>query len=391
MHVVHVVAKGVWEHMGGPAEVVPKLCNSLSQLGCRVTLIALDGPLSDATIQCCNAGVDLRTHLFKDLNNIGYSPDLSKDLRNLVGSVDIIHNHGMWQWPNWAATKWARCYKKPLVITPHGVLTKGMLQRSRLKKLIAWALFDKKSIKYASAIQAFTEAEMLEMQPRIKGKNIVILPNGVDLWELPDKNVFQQRFPQIHGRKVLLFLARVHPIKGVFDLIDAWKILCKRHQQWHLVIAGKLEAECIGTIDAKIKNLGLHTSVTLAGPQYGDHRLEAYAAADAFILPSYAEGFSTSILEAMACRLPVVYTLPCNFPEAAGQGAGILGPTGVEPLVKNLEKFFNMSDAGQKEMGNKGRGLVERQYTWPKVGRQMLAVYEWLIHRAEKPECIYGC
>lgn len=388
MHIVHVIA-GIWRHTGGPAEVVPRLCAGLADHGCKVTLMTLDGPHSEAALGCAKRGVDFRSYPVIGRGGIWFSPKMSRDLHRISQQADVIHDHGLWLYPNWIATKWSQRYNKPLLITPHGHLTRGMMERSSLKKAIAWALFDRYSIKYASVIQAFTEAELQQMKPRINGKNIAVIPNGVDSWDLPGRDAFEKRFPQTHGKKVLLFLARVHPIKGVFDLVDAWKILSSKYPQWHLAIVGRPEAECVGTIESNIKEYNLESSVTLAGPQYGQQRLEAFAAADAFVLPSYAEGFSMSILEAMASKLPVVYTDACNFPEAARRRAGLVGSPGVKSLVNNLTILLNMSDSERQQMGETARTIVETEYAWPKIASQWLEVYRWLIGSSPKPVCVH--
>lgn len=387
MHIIHVIA-GIWQHTGGPAEVVPRLCASLVEHGCKITLITLDGPHSEAALECTRKGVDFRSYPVVGRGGMCYSPKMARALRQIAQQADIIHNHGLWLYPNWLAGTIARKLRKPLVITPHGVLTRGMLKRSRLKKSIAWALFDRHSVKYASVIQAFTEAELQQMEPRIRKKKVAVIPNGVEIWDLPDRGAFEKRYPQMCGKKILLFLARVHPIKGVFDLIDAWKTLSSSYPEWHLVIAGRPEAECVNKVEAKITEYDLQSSATLVGPQYSQYRLEAYASADAFVLPSYAEGFSTSILEAMACGLPVVYTTPCNFPEAAGRGCGLVGDTGVKSLVQSLRTLMTMNDKERRTMGEKARALIEQKYTWPKVAIRMKNTYEWIIHGGSTPSWI---
>lgn len=386
MHIVHVIP-GIWQHTGGPAEVVPRLCASLEQ-GCEITLMTLDGPHSEAALECAERGVDFRSYSVWGRGGIWYSPKLSRNLKQLAKAADIIHDHGLWLYPNWIATKWAHHYKKPLVITPHGLLGPNHLQRSRWKKLVAWYCFDRRSVVNASCVHLFTQNEIQHIRHFGVTCPLAVIPNGVDIWDLPDKGVFANRFAQSHGKKVLLFLARVHPIKGVFDLVDAWKIISKRYPEWHLVIAGSPEAECVNKVEVEIEKYGLQSSATLVGPQYGQHRLEAYAAADAFVLPSYAEGFSTSILEAMACRLPVVYTDPCNFPEAAERGASIVGPTGTEALARNIERLFQLSDVERIRMGAAGRKLIQEKYTWPQVAKRMKQTYEWILGGGQPPSWI---
>lgn len=378
MHIVHVIA-GVWQHTGGPAEVVPKMCQTLVELGCRVTLMTLDGPHSEAALECAKRGVDFRSYPVLGRRGIWYSPALARALHHIADEADIIHNNGLWLHPNWAAGYVAAKLNKPLFITPHGLLGHHHLRRSWFKKRLAWYLFDSRNVARATCMHLFVLTEVPQIRKMGIRCPLSVIPNGVGLWQLPSQHFFEQRFPQVRGKKIFLFFGRVHSTKGVFDLIEAWRTVYKKHKNWHLVIAGKPEAECVNKVEAKIKEYGLQSSATLAGPQYGQHRLEAYSAADAFVLPSYAEGFSTSILEAMACGLPVVYTIPCNFPEAAKRGAGFLGPTGVEPLVKNLDRLIKMSDSDRRKMGVIGRKLVEEKYTWPQVTKQVLRTYEWIL------------
>lgn len=387
MHIVHVIA-GIWRHTGGPAEVVPRLCASLVERGCKVTLITLDGQHSEAALGCAGKGVDFRSYPVIGRGGIWYSPKLSLGLSDISRMADIIHNHGLWSYPNWIATRSALRHKKPLVITPHGSLGPNHLQRSRWKKLVAWYCFDRQSVVNASCVHLFSENEIQHIRNLGVKCPLPVIPNGCDLWKLPNRNLFVKRYSQSCGRKILLFLGRIHPTKGVFDLIDAWKILSNKYPQWHLVIVGRPEAECTGTIEANIKEYNLESSVTLADPQYGQQRLEAYAAADAFVLPSYAEGFSTSILEAMACGLPIVYTTPCNFPEAAGRGCGIVGDTGVKPLIENLSVLMSMCDSERRTMGQRGRQLVEEKYTWPQVATQMYKTYEWILGGGQTPSWV---
>jgi glycosyltransferase involved in cell wall biosynthesis len=124
--------------------------------------------------------------------------------------------------------------------------------------------------------------------------------------------------------------------------------------------------------------MGLHRSVTLTGVLEGRDKLAALSAADAFALPSFSEGFSMAILEAMAARLPVLLTPGCNFPEAMHAGAAIeVQPTAAD-TQRGLRELLSMSDEQRRAMGERGRILVERHYTWTAVAAQMMELYRWM-------------
>ena len=388
MRAVHVIP-GVWKHTGGPAEVVPRLSQELVRLGCRVTLMTLDGEHSQAALASEDKGVDFRSFPVLGRFGIWYSPRLSQDLRLIISDYDIAHVHGMWLHPNWVSGALARKAGKPYVVTPHGLLGRVHLRRSWLKKKIAWWAIDRRNVCGAACIHLFTRYELSNIRSLAIRRPVCIIANGVDLWKLRSRFALTRQFPHIDGKKVVLFLARVTPAKGIFDLVDAWISLSTEYTQWHLVVVGATEAQCVGHLEKKIQKAGLQSSVTLTGPLYGDQRLNAYSGADVFVLPSYAEGFSTSILEAMAGCLPVVYTEACNFPEAAQRGAGVLSECGVKPLLRNLRRLMSMEDSERRRMGEAGRQLVEAEYTWPQIAAKWLDVYRWLAGTAAKPACVH--
>jgi len=384
LRVIHVIP-GVWEHTGGPAEVVPRLCQGLVAKGCKVTLMTLDGRHSQSALASMRAGVDLRSYPVLGRFGLWYSPALAKDLAVMSPSADIIHIHGMWLYPNWIAGNVALSHKTPFIVTPHGLLGFSHRRRSRLKKALAWHMCDKHYIRRASCIHLFSRFEVPAVRSLRITAPIGVIPNGVDIWSLPEPCNFVQRYPELANKKLVLFLGRVHPTKGIYDLIDAWAELAVKYTDWHLVIVGNIEQRESRSINNAIEKNRLRRHLTVAGPQYDDARLEAYAAADVFVLPSYAEGFPVSLLEALACSIPVVYTSACNFPEASQCGAGYTYDAGVDGLVTHLHRILCLDDSERREMGRQGHKLIVDRYSWDIVTTEMLSLYEWLLGSSEPP------
>src|SRR5438034_11113670 len=223
-----------------------------------------------------------------------------------------------------------------------------------------------------------------------------VIPNGVDL---TDRGETPKAQPQVfaENRKVLLYLGRLHPKKNVANLIRAWKQILTSHPStrasWLLAIAGWSQ----GGYEQKLKHLagGLDTaanrelaSIAFLGPRFGTEKNECYRGCDAFIMPSLSEGLPITVLEAWAHAKPVLMTLECNLPEGFAAGAALRIGTGPEEIAAGLKQVIEMSDDDRRAMGNRGRNLVTRTFSWPRIGEQMRSIYEWVLGGGPLPEVI---
>ena len=193
------------------------------------------------------------------------------------------------------------------------------------------------------------------------------------------------------GCKVLLYLGRLTRKKGVHFLLDGWARALRAGpvgRDWRLVIAGWSQYGYEAELKAQAAALGLDSTVCFPGPQFGQAKAAAFAHASAFALPSTSEGLPTVVLEAWASGLPVLMTPQCNIPEGFAAAAALRVETRAEDLARGLQELFSMTDAERREMGAKGHRLVSEKFTWPKVAREMKAVYEWLLGGGSPPACV---
>jgi glycosyltransferase involved in cell wall biosynthesis len=220
---------------------------------------------------------------------------------------------------------------------------------------------------------------------------IAVIPNGVELDEpaaQPDQAVVGRQYPALQGRKIFLFLSRVHPKKGLPDFLRAWAEAKPQDQNWALMVVGPDELAHEAELRKLADDLGIASQITFAGPAYGEQKRSFLAAADAFVLPSLSEGFSMSVLEAAAAGLPILLTRECNFPELAAAGAAIEVPAGQAGILAGLKRFLDLNETERQQMGAKGRELVKQCYTWTAIGRQMNRVYDWLQSGGPNPDCV---
>jgi poly(glycerol-phosphate) alpha-glucosyltransferase len=299
------------------------------------------------------------------LGGLASSPRLRRRIDADIDSVDIVHSHSVWMLPNHYASSAALRRGKPVVFTAHGALEPWALGRSSWKKRPVGWWWQDRDLQRAACIHVNTPAEVAGIRAYGLRNPIAVIPNGVDL------AAFDGMLRRAGDQRVLLFLSRLHAKKGLSPLIGAWKSLSNDHPDWRLMIAGRDDGAEAAT-RSQIAELGLQDRITMAGVLEGEQKLAAFASADAFVLPSYSEGFSMAVLEAMAAGLPVVLTPGCNFPQAAASGAAIEVEPETQSLQRGLRELLSMSDTQRCEMGRRARELVQRDHSWDRVATQMM-------------------
>jgi len=359
-------------HTGGPAEVIPNLCRTMVERGHDVTIVTVDGPHAAALLDAEAGGVEVVVFSPTGLRLIRHVKGLSAFLKQNIRSFDVIHNHGHWLYPNWEALRWAKRFGLPYVTTPHGTLVSGMLKRSRLKKSISWALFDKRIIQYASSVHALSTIEKEGMEDKISSlkKRVIVIPNGVFVQDNEHGRSKQDGEP-----KKLLFLSRIHTIKGVEDLVELWPELRQKYPEWELHIVGQEDPSSPGTHYKVIAAASAGDGIVFHGASYGSERFQYYRDADAFVLPSYAEGLPTVLLEAAAHSLPIVCTKECNFAELDSADGALVASAGGDSVQACLERLFSMGDQERLAMGRRAQDLIRQDYSWDSIGRRWEDAY----------------
>jgi poly(glycerol-phosphate) alpha-glucosyltransferase len=200
-------------------------------------------------------------------------------------------------------------------------------------------------------------------------------------------------------RRVLFYLGRLHPKKGLIALLRAWKDVHARYPEWLLVIAGwDQEGHAVELQRAAAKldlawangavKLSPGVALCLPGPQFGPAKDDCLQNCDALVLPSQSEGLPMVILEAWSFAKPVLMTPACNLPQGADAGAAVVADPKQESLALELLQILESSPEQLKEMGRRGRALVEDRYQWPKIASQMVGVYEWVLGSRNAPGCV---
>lgn len=372
MRILHVVA-GLPAAGGGLAEAVARLAREAARLGHDVTIATVAGqdePLASAAWEAEAAGVRIVRHEPSAPRAIYFSRDMLRGLAPLAVRADMVHVHSNWTFPVWWGCQTAIAAGRPLVISPHGCLDPVRLAHSAWKKRLA-GCFDRRYLRQADVIHATSEAERDWIEQYVGGRpRIEVIPIGVDLPALRETANPAER------TRTVLSLGRLHPLKGLDLLLEAWPIAMQAlgpNARWELVIAGPDEQGTRAGLERQAQGLGLG-NVQFAGPLYGAEKDRALANADLFVLPSRSENFGIVVAEALAAGVPAITTKGTPWQEIDGS-CGWWVDVNAGAIAAALAAAMRLSDAERAAMGARGRALVEAKYQWPSVGQAMVELY----------------
>lgn len=366
---------------GGLSAVVPRLGLEMERDGIAVTLVGFCAPGEF----CVPAGYEDGRLSEWPMSRMAWLRDgeLRERLRAAVRGVDGVHVHGLWEQSTAAACAMAREVGRPYVLSAHGMLEPWALQNKRLKKWVYAAAVERANVQGAACLHALTQAEALNYRRFGARGPIAIVPNGVTVPERLCGEMFLETYPELRGRRLVLFLSRLHPKKGLDLLLSAWALIEKQWPEAQVVLAGPDFDGTRERMEALAAAKGIGERVTFTGMLEGAMKWSALAAAECFVLPSHSEGLSMSVLEAMGASLPVIVTEQCNMPEVRGLDLGWEIEPAVHPLMGALEEVLGNSAEANALVGKRGRRLVEERYGWETVARQMAGVYRWVLGGAE--------
>lgn len=376
MRILHVAAS-LSSRRGGPSSMIAGLTGALARQGAEVSVFAVSD--NEAPVPM-DSSIKLRLFNKNGLSSIWpyFSRDMAEALRAEVKDFDVIHIHELWHYPHYAASRAALRYAKPYLVTVHGMLDPWCLNHKAFKKMIFSALLEKRILSQSAGLHAVAEKEVDHIRCFVDHRNIFYIPNAIEpsgFRFTPDTlRVFSAQYPELDEKKVVLFLGRLHPIKGLDLLARAFAGMALDRQDVHLLIVGPDSDGYKGRFMEMLKSAGVLVKTTFTGILEGEAKLSALARADIFVLPSYSEGFSMSILEAMFCRLPVVITRGCNFPEVESSGAGLVVASDDLAIGKAVGDLID-NPALRQSMGERGYKLVLDKFTWDKIASQMLKRY----------------
>jgi poly(glycerol-phosphate) alpha-glucosyltransferase len=361
----HIDAQG-----GGLSEVVRNLSRTLAAHGNQVSVYGRlnSGNLDNISVQGAQ------------LHAAASGRDVARALS--AQPIDLVHSHGLWDPYLTIALHVPRSNGVPTVISPHGMLDSWALRQGRIKKWLALATYEGRNLGKARCVHALTRSEAEAIHRFVPEASVAVIPNGISL-------------PRAFRRgesteKVLIYLGRIHPKKGIVNLVTAFERVANNPEakDWRLEIAGWDDGGHLAEVQQCIVALGLADRVSYVGPVFGADKQRLLARSNAFALTSFSEGLPMSVLEAWSFGHPVLITPQCNLTESEAEGAALLCEANVSSIASGLRKLFGMSTESRSTMGNNGRHLVATRYSWERIAGLYEDLYAWLVGIGGRPSFV---
>ncbi|SAL72297.1 glycosyl transferase, group 1 [Caballeronia peredens] len=378
MKILHLLST-VDPRAGGPTEGVLQSGLSMRAMGHEVEVVSLDAPDAPHV-----AAFGLRLHALGPSRGFyGLCPALVPWLKENAARFDAVIVNGLWQYHSFGAWKALHGGGVPYYVFPHGMLDpwfKRTYPLKHLKKSLYWPWAEYRVLRDARRVLFTTEEERLLARQsfRLYRANEEVVAFGTR--PPPDdssalREAFLAKFPQLAGKRAILFLGRIHEKKGCDLLLKAFAQVRDIDPQAHLALAGPDDSEYAAHMRTLASTLGIDDRVTWTGMLTGDLKWGAYQSSDVFALPSHQENFGIAVAEALGSRLPVLISDKVNiWREVKADGAGIVTTDTVEGTVAALSAWLKMDARACEAMRAQALATFTKRFHVEAMSKDLLRV-----------------
>ena len=377
---------------GGPTKTVLSLSKSLNDKT-NLKLISNKTNISNSSYLNNFNQIKIKYNQPKFIFNPLYDLALEKLIYSLQLDFEktVFHDNGLWLPFNNTISKICNKQSIPLVISSHGMLEPWSLKYRYFKKKFGMLLYQKKNLKRANIIHATSNMEAENIIKLNLKVPIAIIPNGIDK---PFKNKLSKSFNPISlglekndQRKIMLYLGRIHPKKGLLNFLKAWKNSSLFLNDWRLVIAGFPQEDYLRKLKAFVNNNQINSSVYFLNPLFGENLANIYKYSKIFVLPTFSENFGLVIAEALSYGLPTITTKGTPWSSLEKANAGWWCEASINEFENVLKVATNLNENDYKIMSQNAYNL-SKSYDWDQISKSYLELYNWILYKTNKPSFI---
>lgn len=386
MHVLHVIPSVSPVH-GGPSRAIAILEKALSANGVMITTATTDDDGASRRLRPGErppmANGAIRFYARKWLEFYKLSPGLILWIWTHLQQFEIVHIHALFSFPSIVAGLIAWIRKKPFIIRPLGTLnTYGVTKKRPWLKKLSLALIEGPLLRHASAVHFTSVAEMdqaADLGIQCRG---VVVPLGVEHPGHGDRQAFFDDHHDLEGRRIILFMSRIDPVKNVEALLKAFSNVDNPKLNTALVIAGDGPSDYVNSLKELAKSLGIDQQVTWLGFVSGQHKADILAAADVYVLPSLSESFGIAAVEAMLSGLPCLLGEGVAIArEVVSANAGLAVSPDSDSILQALEAILS-NDTRRVTMGICGRRFAEDNYSCQTMASKLTLLYQHILNES---------
>ena len=291
--------------------------------------------------------------------------------------------NGIWQFHSFAVWRTLRNSSTPYVVFTHGMLDPWFKKRypvKHVKKWMYWPWAEYRVLRDAQAVLFTCEEERVLARKSFwlyRCNEVVVnygtaKPTGDPQREQQE---FFSRYPELRGKKLALFMGRIHPKKGCDLLIEAFAKVLAPQPGWHMVIAGPDQVGWQKKLNHRAEQLGLASRITWTGMISGAIKWGALRAAEVFVLPSHQENFGIVVAEALAAGLPALISNKVNiWREIQADGAGIVAEDSLSGTCEFFRSYLDLSEEKKLAMRQLARQCFEHRFEIKKAAETLQAV-----------------
>ncbi len=362
---------------GGSFAVAYELTKHLAKCGHEVTIITTDFEFDDNFAKSLEAVEVIPFHCQLNLGGLLVSFSMNKYLNENSSKFDIIHMHNFRTYQNIIVHKSAKKYNVPYILQAHGSVSR-IIEKKGLKYIYDF-FYGNRLLKDASNVVAVSDVEVDQyLQMNVPLEKVVVIPNGIDtdsFCRLPKKGSFRTKY-NINETNIILFLGRLHEIKGIDFLINAYAELLKEKNDVILVLAGPDDGY-LEKAKSLVERLTLGEHVKFIGFINGAEKLAAYVDADVLVYPSIFEIFGLVPFEAIMCGTPVIVTDDCGCGELIKESKSgyLVEYDDVNSLKEKMKIILENPQKGNEFISN-GKKFIYDKLSWENIVINMEGNYE---------------
>ena len=377
---------------GGPTKTVLPLSNCLNN---KVNLQLISNEFIQTNESYLKRFQNLQIKYKK--TSFSLNPIYDYALEKLISGFNIdpkntiFHDNGIWLPFNNTISKVCRKNDIPIIISSHGMLEPWSFRYRYLKKKLAWFIYQKKNLKNVNVIHATSNMEAENILRLNLNVPIAVIPNGIDK---PIKKKLSSYFdPASIGllkkdqRKIMLFLGRIHPKKGLLNFLEAWKNSLSYLEDWRLVIAGFPEQNYLEKLKKFANENKINNSVYFLDPLFGEDLANIYKYSKIFVLPTFSENFGLVVAEALSYGLPTITTKGTPWSVLEVENAGWCCESTIKDLERMIKISTNLSPKEYKIMSHNAYEL-SKCFDWNEISISFLELYKWILKKGKKPSFV---